>query len=120
MKTVLALFFAFLLIIATLQANAETLKVDERRLKAKRQLLNEAIGGGRKVNVGVAPETKDNQPVSHGATSSTSSETTKTDSNTNNDKDETNPNYQSYGHGSGSSPDTHHIYPDDQRPKSRP
>ena len=85
--TVLALCVAFLLILATLQANAETLKVEQRRLKAKRQLLNEAT-----------------KPMPSGPSP---------DGNANNDDDEVNPTYGSYGHASGSSTEFHHhVYVD--------
>ncbi|GMY38466.1 late secretory pathway protein [Fagus crenata] len=108
MKTVLALCVAFLLILATLQTNAETLKVEQRRLKAKRQLLNEATLG-RKVSVGVGPADTKDQTVNQSPTSTE----TKTDGNANNDDDEVNPTYGSYGHASGSSTEFHHhVYVD--------
>jgi hypothetical protein len=90
MKTVLVFFVAFILILATLQANVEGLAVKgEHSVKAKRHLLNEATLG-RKVSSG-----------------------TKTDGKTDNDVDEVNPAYQSY---SATSTETHHYYMDDQKP----
>lgn len=119
MKTVPALFVAFLLIIATLQANAETLKVDERRLKAKRQLLNEATNANRKVSAG-ATSTESKDQTAQAANQGTATRLdTETDSNTNNDPDDVNPTYGSYGHATGSGDESHHYFTDDKNPGAK-
>jgi hypothetical protein len=92
MKTVAVFFVAFILVLAALQANAEG-----------RQLLNEGTLG-RKANVGGGQAAAADKV---GAVSSNGK--------ANNDVDEVNPAYQSYSN-SGTSPDTHHYYPDDKRP----
>lgn len=90
MKTVLVFFVAFILILATLQANVEGLAVkEEHSVKAKRHLLNDATLG-RKVSKG-----------------------TTTDGKTDNDANEVNPAYQGY---SASSTESHRYYVDDQKP----
>ena len=119
MKTVLALIVAFLLIIATLQANAETLKVGERRLKAKRQLLNEATKVNRKLSVGAtSTESKDQTAQAANQGTATSTET-ETDSNTNNDPDDVNPTYGNYGHATGTGSESHHYFTDDKSPGAK-
>lgn len=98
MKTVVVFFFAFILVLATLQANAEG-----------RHLLNEGTLG-RKANVGGGDAKGQAAAANKGAGAVSS------DGKANNDDvDEVNPTYQSYSN-SGTSPDSHHYYTDDKRP----
>jgi hypothetical protein len=110
MKILPALFIAFLLMLAALQADAEVLTTTEPKV-ANRHLLSEPSSLGRKVSAGANDA---ETPTSNNGNSNTE---TKTGSGAagDDDDDETN---QSYGrYGGGSSTDTHHHYTNDTRPR---
>ncbi|XP_059437490.1 uncharacterized protein LOC132170479 [Corylus avellana] len=99
MKTVAVFVVAFILVVATLQASAEG-----------RHRLNIEGTHGRKDNVGGGDAKGQHAAANKGAGAVSSDEKAN-----NGDADEVNPTYQSYSN-SGTSPGTHHYYPDDKRP----
>ncbi|KAG5240262.1 late secretory pathway protein [Salix suchowensis] len=107
MKILLALLLAFLLMLASLQADAEVLATMEPRV-ANRHLLSEPSSLGRKGNAG-ANDVK--TPTSKKGNGNTETETGKDASG---DDDETNESLGSYG--GGSSTETHHHYTNGTRP----
>ncbi|KAB5544634.1 hypothetical protein DKX38_012746 [Salix brachista] len=111
-KILLALLLAFLLMLASLQADAEVLATMEPRV-ANRHLLSEPSSLGRKGNAG-ANDAK--TPTSNKGNSNTKTETGKDASGDDgdDDDDETNESLGSYG--GGSSTETHHHYTNGTRP----
>ncbi|KAJ6318137.1 hypothetical protein OIU76_013641 [Salix suchowensis] len=107
MKILLALLLAFLLMLASLQVDAEVLATMEPRV-ANRHLLSEPSSLGRKGNAG-ANDAK--TPTSKKGNGNTETETGKDASG---DDDETNESLGSYG--GGSSTETHHHYTNGTRP----
>ncbi|KAJ6429609.1 hypothetical protein OIU84_021084 [Salix udensis] len=109
MKILLALLLAFLLMLASLQADAEVLATMEPRV-ADRHLLSEPSSLGRKGNAG-ANDAK--TPTSNKGNSNTETETGK-EASGDDDDDETNESMGRYG--GGSSTETHHHYINGTRP----
>ncbi|KAJ0093841.1 hypothetical protein Patl1_24854 [Pistacia atlantica] len=92
MKTSVIFFVAFLLVLASLQADAKRHTLEEkhkRRVSDERQLLSETNTVSRNANTGAAD-----------------------------DDNEANPTNNKYGNPTGSSSDSHHYYTNDQQPKN--
>ncbi|CAK7326323.1 unnamed protein product [Dovyalis caffra] len=110
MKILLALFIAFLLMFAALQADAEKLTTLEPKV-ANRHLLSEPSSLGRKGNAGAYD--LNSTPASNKGNTDTE---TKTGSDGSiDDDDETNRSFGNYG-SEGSSTETHHHYTTETRP----
>uniref|UniRef100_A0A6N2LUJ2 Uncharacterized protein n=1 Tax=Salix viminalis TaxID=40686 RepID=A0A6N2LUJ2_SALVM len=110
MKILLALLLSFLLMLASLQADAEVLATMEPKV-ANRHLLSEPSSLGRKGNAG-ANDAK--TPTSNKGNSNTETDQTGKDASGDDDDDETNESLGSYG--GGSSTETHHHYIKGTRP----
>ncbi|KAF5464780.1 hypothetical protein F2P56_014832 [Juglans regia] len=117
MKTLLLLFVAFLLILATLQTNAETHALT---VQANYRLLSRTESTpGRKLNAGASHDSVNNDVVSASAETTTAvanSDTADTDDH------EANPSYRGNINGTNSpssSTDTHRYYSDDRKPPAR-
>ena len=109
MKILLALLLAFLLMLASLQADAEVLSTTMEPKVANRHLLSEPSSLGRKGNAG---ENDAKTPTSNKGNSNTESKSTASDDD---DDDETNRGLGGYG-GGHSSAQTHHHYTNGTRP----
>ncbi|CAL5416500.1 unnamed protein product [Camellia sinensis] len=101
MKTFLLIFVAFMLILGTLQTNAERLTMLDRQLLSDGNL-------GRKVNIGANYYGINGK---EGAKEIDETKTTTTDDDENNNNDDVNQSYGKLGHGS-STDAHHHIYID--------
>ncbi|KAG6765720.1 hypothetical protein POTOM_029773 [Populus tomentosa] len=108
MKILLALLLAFLLMLASLQADAEVLSTTMIPKVANRHLLSKPSSLGRKGNAG---ENDAKTPTSNKGNSNTESKTASDDD----DDDETNRDLGGYG-GGYSSAQTHHHYTNGTRP----
>ncbi|KAG6764055.1 hypothetical protein POTOM_031509 [Populus tomentosa] len=112
MKILLALLLAFLLMLASLQADAEVLSTTMEPKVANRHLLSEPSSLGRKGNAG---ENDAKTPTSNKGNSNTESKTASDDDDDDDDDDETNQSLGGYG-GGYSSAQTHHHYTNGTRP----
>ena len=110
MKILLALLLAFLLMLASLQADAEVLSTTMEPKVASRPLLSEPSSLGRKGNAG---ENDAKTPTSNKGNSNTE---TKTASDDDDDDDDDETNQGLGGYGGGSSTKTHHHYTNGTRP----
>ncbi|XP_040991215.1 uncharacterized protein LOC121238432 [Juglans microcarpa x Juglans regia] len=115
MKTLLLLFVAFLLILATLQTNAETHVLTVQAANYHRLSRTESTPG-RKLNAGASHDSVNSDVVAASAetTAVSNSDTADTDDH------EANPSYRGNINGtnspSSSSTDTHRYYSDDRKP----
>ncbi|KAJ7980407.1 hypothetical protein O6P43_003688 [Quillaja saponaria] len=112
MKTLVVVFVALVVILATIEADGARQRAVELD---QRKLLTDDTDLGRKSSAG-APASK---PGAAG--DSTQSNSGKTNSNTNDDHDDVNDSYENYGHGpTGSETENRRIFTSDHPERPRP
>ncbi|KAF8394691.1 hypothetical protein HHK36_020908 [Tetracentron sinense] len=114
MKTVLILLIAMGFVLVTLQADAKRFILEEHKMKVSAH-LGRKVGGGSN-GVDEVELTGKMGTAGYGTTGAGNiGRKLNSDNSETSDDDEKNESYGSHGHPSGSTTDTHHVYPDDDR-----